>query len=320
MMQNPSKKPLVIIAGPTAVGKSDMSVKVAELINGEIISADSMQVYRGMDIGTAKIKKEEMNGIRHYLIDALDPKDEFNIVKFQAMAKEAMTEIYSHGKIPILCGGTGFYIQSVLYDIDFNEAEDMNSYRAKLTQIANTNGNEYLHDMLKNTDPAAAQKIHANDLKRVIRALEYYNQTGECISAHNEEQAQNESPYNFKFFVLTDEREIIYDKINRRVDLMIEKGLVEEVKRLKDQGLDDTFVSMKGLGYKEILEYLDGKITLDEAIYKIKRDSRHFAKRQLTWFKRERNIIWLDKSKETKENILSTIVTQTKAMDAEEQA
>lgn len=305
-----NKNPLVILSGPTAVGKSELSIKLAKAIDGEIISADSMQVYCGMDIGTAKITKEEMGDIPHYLIDVLDPRDEFNIYTFKEMASKAAKEIQDKGKIPILVGGTGFYIQSILYDIDFTLAEDLSDYRKELSLIAQNKGNEYLHRMLEEADPVSANKIHANDTKRVIRALEYYKQTGECISSHNEEEGAKESPYNYCYFVLTDDRKVIYDRINIRVDKMIEKGLVEEVMALKNQGLNCDYVSMKGLGYKEILDYLDGRITLDEAIYIIKRDSRHFAKRQLTWFKRERDVIWLDKTTMSDEEILRKMIIE----------
>lgn len=318
MNGNAKKPPLIIIAGPTAVGKSDISVKIAKLIDGEIISADSMQVYKGMDIGTAKISANETQGIKHYLIDVLDPTDDFNIVTFKSLAKEAIENIYKNGKVPIICGGTGFYIQSVLYDIDFTEVNESSSYRNSLAKLAKEKGNAYLHKMLEKVDKASADKIHENDLKRVIRALEYNKETGECISKHNKEQAENTSPYDFLFFVLTDNRETIYEKINTRVDKMIEAGLVSEVKSLKEAGLNEEFVSMKGLGYKEILEYLEGKSTLEEAIYKIKRDSRHFAKRQLTWFKKEKDIIWLDKSELTEDAILSTVVNKYKKLSSED--
>ena len=294
-MDSCSKKPLIIISGPTAVGKSEISVRLAAAIGGEIISADSMQVYKGMDIGTAKISSSEMLNIPHHLLDILDPKDDFNIVSFKNYANKAISEIYERGNLPIIVGGTGFYIQSVLYDVDFSVVEESAEYRDELSKLAEQKGNVYLHDMLKQADPDAAAKIHQNDQKRIIRALEYYKETGERISVHNENESHNISPYNFCYFVLTDDREKIYEKINLRVDKMIECGLVEEVKKLKASGLDSSFVSMKGLGYKEILEYLDGDISLDEAIYKIKRDSRHFAKRQLTWFKREKEVTFLNK-------------------------
>lgn len=289
------KKPLIILTGPTAVGKTRLSIGLAKELNGEIISADSMQVYRHMDIGSAKIKPEEMEGIPHYLVDVLEPEEEFHVARFQQMAKEAMEEIYAKGKIPILVGGTGFYIQALLYDIDFTKGEEDTAYREELLALSKERGADYLHEMLEKVDPKSATEIHANNVKRVIRALEFYKQTGTPISAHNEEERQKESPYDFCYFVLTDERQVLYDRIDRRVDQMMEEGLVEEVTHLRDLGYHREMVSMQGLGYKEILAYLEGECSLEEAIYTIKRDTRHFAKRQLTWFRREREVLWIDK-------------------------
>lgn len=288
------KKPLIILTGPTAVGKTDLSISLAKAVNGEIISADSMQVYKHMDIGSAKITKEEMQGVKHYLVDEFEPDEEFNVVKFQKYAKQYMDEIYALGKIPILVGGTGFYIQAVLYDIDFTETKEDGAYRLELEALAIEKGARYLHDMLKSVDEASAEQIHYNNIKRVIRALEYNKQTGLKISEHNEEQRQKESPYNFIYFVLNNEREILYERINQRIDIMLEKGLIEEVKLLKTMGYAKDMVSMQGLGYKEILSYLDGETTLEDAIYILKRDTRHFAKRQITWFKREADVTWLN--------------------------
>jgi len=290
------KKPMIVLSGPTAVGKTALSIELAKRVNGAIISADSMQVYKHMDIGSAKIMPEEMEGITHYLIDALEPSEEFNIVVFQKMAKQALEEIYANGKIPIIAGGTGFYIQALLYDIDFENQDCNEEYRMELENIAKEQGAEVLHARLQEIDPVSAEKIHANNVKRVIRALEFYHLTGKPISEHNESEHQKESPYNFAYFVLTDERENLYKRIDKRVDIMVEQGLLEEVQRLKEMGYHRDMVSMQGLGYKEILDYLDGKCSLDEAIYIIKRETRHFAKRQLTWFRREREVIWLDKS------------------------
>lgn len=290
-----TKQLLIILSGPTAVGKTALSIELAKRINGAIISADSMQVYKYMDIGSAKIMPEEMDGIKHYLIDELEPSDEFNIVVFQQKAKAALKEIYANGQIPIIAGGTGFYIQALLYDIDFENQDCNEAYRAELELIAKEQGNDVLHARLREVDPVSAEKIHANNVKRVIRALEFYHLTGKPISEHNEAEQQKESPYNFAYFVLTDDRENLYKRIDMRVDIMLKNGLVEEVKRLKDMGYHRDMVSMQGLGYKEILDYLDGKCTLDEAIYILKRETRHFAKRQLTWFRREREVIWLDK-------------------------
>lgn len=289
------QKPLIILAGPTAVGKTALSIALAKAVDGEIISADSMQVYKGMDIGSAKIRSDEMQGIPHYLIDELEPDEEFHVVLFQQLAKKYMETIWQKGKIPILVGGTGFYIQAVLYDIDFTQSSNDPSYREELERLAKEKGAGYLHDMLKQVDGKSAVEIHANNVKRVIRALEYYKDTGEPISVHNELERRKESPYRFAYFVLNDERAKIYDKINQRIDAMIEEGLLEEVRALREKGYTRDMVSMQGLGYKEILDYLNGECTLEEAIYTLKRDTRHFAKRQVTWMKRERDVCWVNK-------------------------
>lgn len=289
------KKPLIILTGPTAVGKTKASIGLAKAVGGEIISADSMQVYRNMDIGSAKIRKEEMEGVPHYLVDVLNPDEEFHVARFQKMAQEAMEKIYANGHIPILVGGTGFYIQALLYDINFEEGEDNNEIRRELEDYVEEYGPEKLHEMLRNVDPKSADTIHANNVKRVIRAIEYYRQTGKPISEHNEKERQKESPYQFAYFVLNDERERLYERIEKRIDNMLEEGLLDEVQKLREAGYTRDMVSMQGLGYKEILAYLEGNITLEEAIYILKRDTRHFAKRQLTWFRREREVIWLSK-------------------------
>ena len=294
-MIDTEKKPLIILTGPTAVGKTKASIGLANAIGGEIISADSMQVYRHMDIGSAKITKEEMADVPHYLIDVLEPEEEFHVVRFQQMAKAAMADIYSRGKIPIIVGGTGFYIQALLYDIDFTENEGDSVYREKLEALAKEKGAAYLHGQLAMVDPKSAEEIHANNIKRVIRALEFYHQTGQKISEHNERERQKESPYQFCYFVLNDRRECLYERIDQRVDQMIRNGLVQEVQTLKERGCTKQMVSMQGLGYKEIFSYLEGDCSLEEAVYIIKRDTRHFAKRQLTWFKRERDVIWVQK-------------------------
>lgn len=291
------RKPLIILAGPTAVGKTSLSIRLAKETGGEIISADSMQVYRHMDIGSAKITKEEMEGVPHYLVDVLEPEEEFNAVRFQQMAKEAAERIWEKGKIPLVVGGTGFYIQALLYDIDFTENDGDESYRRQLEQKASDEeGASELYEMLKTVDPKAAQEIHPRNIKRIIRALEFYHQTGKKISEHNETQRQRESPYNYAYFVLTDERSRLYERIDRRVDLMMEQGLLDEVRYLKERGVRKDSTAMQGLGYKELYAYLEGEYPLDEAVRIIKRDTRHFAKRQLTWFKRERDVIWADKS------------------------
>lgn len=290
-------KPMIILTGPTAAGKTSLSIRLAKEINGAVISADSMQVYKKMDIGTAKIMPEEMEGVDHYLVDVLDPKDEFHVARFQQMAKEALECIYAKGQIPIIVGGTGFYIQALLYDIQFTDTKMDESYRKELAKIAQEKGNHFLHEMLAKVDPVGAEAIHENNVKRVIRALEYYKETGEPISVHNERERNRVSPYRFAYFVLTHERPVLYDRINRRVDQMLEQGLVEEVIKLKEEGYDRSLVSMQGLGYKEIFRYLDGEISLEEAVYILKRDTRHFAKRQLTWFGRERDVIMIEKQK-----------------------
>ena len=290
------KKPLIILTGPTAVGKTKASIGLAKALNGEIISADSMQVYKYMDIGSAKIRPEEMDGVKHYLVDVLEPEDEFHVVRFQQMAKEAMNEIYAKGKVPIVVGGTGFYIQALLYDIDFTESNEDTSYREELEALAAEHGNDYVHNLLREVDPASADAIHANNVKRVIRALEFYKQTGQKISEHNEKEREKKSPYDFCYFVLNDDRERLYNRIDLRIDQMVKDGLLEEVTFLKNRGYTKDMVSMQGLGYKEILDYLNGECTLEEAIYILKRDTRHFAKRQLTWFRREKDVIWVNKN------------------------
>ncbi len=290
------KQPLIILTGPTAVGKTKLSLALAKAVNGEIISADSMQVYKRMTIGTAKILPEEMQGVPHHLIDILEPDRDFNVVLFAGLAKQAMEDCWSRGKIPILTGGTGFYIQAVLYDIDFTENDDDKSYREELEKVALEQGAEVLHERLRQIDAKAAEEIHPNNVKRVIRALEFYEKSGgQKISEHNEEQKQKKSPYNFAYFVLNDDRKTVYERIDRRVELMLAQGLVAEVQSLLEEGISPDSVSMQGLGYKEIVAYLKGECTLEEAEYILKRDTRHFAKRQITWFKREEEVLWLNR-------------------------
>ncbi len=291
-----TKRPLVILTGPTAVGKTALSIALAKAIGGEIISADSMQVYRRMDIGSAKITQEEMDGVPHHLIDVLEPEQEFNVVVFQKLAKQAAEEIYSRGHIPIVAGGTGFYIQALVYDIDFTENDEDTALRHSLEEQARRDGPEALFERLRAVDPESCESIHAHNIKRVIRAIEFYEKTGKKISDHNREQRQNTSPYNVAYFVLNDNRERIYERINARTDQMMAQGLEEEVRALWESGCRRDMVSMQWLGYKEMLAYLEGEISLDEAVYLIKRDTRHFAKRQLTWFRREKEVIWIDKT------------------------
>ncbi|MEY8237017.1 tRNA (adenosine(37)-N6)-dimethylallyltransferase MiaA [Lachnospiraceae bacterium 66-29] len=295
MEQNTTKRPLIILTGPTAVGKTELSIRLARLVQGSVISADSMQVYRHMDIGSAKIKKSEMQEIPHYLIDILEPTEEFHVVQFQQYAKKYLQEIYALGRIPIIVGGTGFYIQALLYDIDFTKEQEDSAYRDTLMQIAKEQGAHVLHQMLAKADPKAAEEIHENNVKRVIRALEFYHLSGRKISEHNEQERQKQSPYQFAYFVLNDDREKLYERINYRVEQMLAEGLVDEVLKLQKLGCNKDMVSMQGLGYKEILNYLEGTCTLEDAAYQIKRDTRHFAKRQLTWFRREQDVVWVNK-------------------------
>lgn len=293
---NMTQKPMIVLTGPTAVGKTALSIELAKKINGAIISADSMQVYKYMDIGSAKVTVDEMDGIKHYLIDELEPSDEFNVFIFKDMAKKALNEIYEAGKIPIVVGGTGFYIQALLYDIDFAKQDVDESYRKSLYDFANEHGNHALHEKLKDIDPASYESIHENNVKRVIRAIEYYHTCHEPISKHNETERARQSPYSFAYFVLDDVRPRLYERIDKRVDIMVSNGLVNEVKKLKAMGCTSDMVSMKGIGYKEILAYLDGEYSLDEAVDKVKLESRRFAKRQLTWFRREKDTIWIEKN------------------------
>lgn len=291
------KPRLIIIAGPTAVGKSDISIELARKIDGEIISADSVQIYRGMDIGSAKIKPEEMKGVKHHLIDCLNPDEDFGVNVFQSMASDAAKQIEAAGKIPILVGGTAFYTQALLYGIDFDgEADHDDSYRNELTVKAeNEAGRIKLHEMLESIDPAYAAITHYNNSKRVIRALEYYRYTGELFSEYNKREREKEAIYDAKYFAITDDRDVLYERINKRVDVMIEEGLIEEVKKLREAGYSDKLPSMQSIGYKEINSYLNHETALDEAIALIKQNTRHLAKRQLTWLRRERDVIWIDR-------------------------
>lgn len=304
-----NNRPLIILTGPTAVGKTALSIGLAKAVDGEIISADSMQVYRKMNIGTAKIQQSEMQGVRHHLIDILDPGEDFNVVLFKKYALEAMKDIYSRGKIPVVVGGTGFYIQALLYDINFEDNDNDMSYREELQTLSAEHGNSYIHDMLAGVDPESAEKIHENNVKRVIRALEFYKKTGMKISKHNEAESQKESPYNFEYFVLNDDRQKLYDRIDRRIDIMLADGLLDEVRSLVDEGYSRDLVSMQGLGYKEMIDYIQERYTLDEAVYTLKRDTRHFAKRQVTWFKREKQVTWVNKNEfDSEADILSFMI------------
>lgn len=295
-MNSEEKKSVLIIAGPTASGKSALAIELAKKINGEIISADSMQVYKYMNIGTAKASEKELSEIKHHLIDVLYPDEPFSVAVFKEMAENAIKDISERGKIPIIAGGTGFYINALLYGTDFSSAEKEadDSYRNHLLTLAEEKGKEYIHTMLFKVDPESAEKIHFNNIKRVIRALEFYHETGTKISEHNKNEKSRDKAYHDFMFVLHMNRDILYDRINKRVDQMIEEGLVKEVHGLLHMGYDRSLISMQGLGYKEIIRYIDGECTLEEAVDTLKQSTRHFAKRQITWFKHQNEAIWLD--------------------------
>ncbi|WP_130836921.1 tRNA (adenosine(37)-N6)-dimethylallyltransferase MiaA [Lachnoclostridium sp. Marseille-P6806] len=300
-----AKPPLVIIAGPTASGKSAAAVALAHRLNGAVISADSMQVYRGMDIGSAKITEAERKNIPHYLIDCAEPDEEWNVVRFQKEAARTVREIAARGQLPILCGGTGFYIQALLYDIDFTETEEDAAYREELSAFAAKRGAEALHERLRAADPEAAESIHPHNIKRVIRALEFVRQSGgQRISEHNREQRLKKAAYRAVFFALTMNRATLYERIDRRVDRMFGQGLIGEVTRLRERGFTDRDVSMQGLGYKEVLRALDGQYSMEEAKERIRKETRHFSKRQLSWFRRERDVTWIDRDAFPDENAM----------------
>ena len=289
------KKDLFILAGPTAVGKTDISIKIAQRLGGEIISADSMQIYRHMDIGSAKVSADEMKGIPHHLIDILEPDKSFNASEFKKLAEEKIGEITSRNRLPMIVGGTGLYINSVICSYDFTEAGTDQEYRDYLTGLAQSKGKEYIHGMLEEFDSGSYEKLYPNDLKRVIRALEVYRLTGVTITEYNSKRQEYLCPYNLEYYVLTMDRAALYSRINLRVDLMVKNGLIEEVESLKAMGYSNNMQSMKGIGYKEILSYLEGETTLDEAVELIKKGSRNYAKRQLTWFRKDPRVKWIDK-------------------------
>lgn len=288
-------KDLIVLTGPTAVGKTSLSIALAKAVDGEIISADSMQIYKYMNIGTAKITEEEKCGIPHFLIDELEPDEEFNVTIFKNKVMGYIEDIKSRGKVPIIVGGTGFYIQSVIYDINFNEYGDDSNVRKKYETMAETLGKSELHKKLALVDREYADSVSYNNVKKVVRALTFFEMTGEKLSEHNKRERERSSPFDFAYFVLTMDRKKLYERIDKRVDLMFDMGLVEEVKALMAKGYDKSLVSMQGIGYKEVIDYLSGKTSLEECIDIIKRDTRHFAKRQLTWFKREKVVTYIDK-------------------------
>lgn len=288
------RKPLVVLAGPTAVGKTRISIQLAKALGGEVVNADSIQVYRHMDIGSAKITPSEMEGVPHHLIDVLEPMEDFHVVRFQQMAEQALAGIYGRGRVPILVGGTGFYIQAVTRDIAFGEdGGGQSKYRKELEKLAGERGASWLHGQLQDVDPESARQIHPNNQKRILRALEFHHDNGYPISAHNREQQAKPSPYLCVYFVLAQEREKLYGRIDARVDQMMADGLLEEVENLRAMGCTRDMVSMQGLGYRELLAYLDGEFPLEEAVRRIKQNTRHYAKRQLTWFRREREAVWV---------------------------
>ncbi len=289
------KQPLIVIAGPTACGKTAVSVELCLNIGGEVVSADSMQIYRHMDIGTAKIKEEEKKGVPHFLIDELEPYEEYSAAIFQARAKSCISGIAERKHMPVLVGGTGFYINALLYNNDFTEGKRDNSVRERLEAELRDYGKEHLFERLMKTDPEYCRTTHPNNIKRVMRALEFYEETGKRFSEHNAGEKKRELYYDSTVFVLSMDRKKLYERIDRRVDKMIEDGLEKEVRMLMENGAKREYVSMQGLGYKEMAAYISGEISFDEAVYILKRDTRHFAKRQLTWFRRQlEGAIWID--------------------------
>lgn len=296
-------KPIVyVIGGPTASGKSKLAVELAKKVNGEIISADSMQIYKEMNIGTAKVNKEEMQGVQHYLVDFVSPDERYSVSNFKKDAERAIEEILAKGKTPIVVGGTGLYIDSLIYGIEFQDEEVDLEYREKLNKIADEEGLENLHKMAQKIDPEAMKKISINDRKRIIRVLEIYHKTGKTKTEQELQSRKNEVKYEYKVFAITMDREKLYERIEKRVDFMIEQGLIEEVKQILEKY--HTFpTAMQGLGYKEVVEYLEGSCTKEEMIEKIKKETRHYAKRQLTWFRKNKETIWLDGEKSTDENV-----------------
>jgi tRNA dimethylallyltransferase len=297
-------EPVIVIVGPTASGKTRLSLELAKALNGEIISADSMQVYKYMDIGTAKPDAEEMSGIRHYMIDEITPSEEFSVARYRELALNYISHILGNSKQPIIVGGTGLYINSLIYNINFSESISDWDYREELKKEAQEKGNIYLYNRLLEVDPEGAKRIHQNDIKRVIRALEVYKNTNRTISYHQQQSRLEPPPYKYLIFGLRMDREKLYKRIENRVDAMFEKGLIAEVKKLSNLGYDKKTVAMQGLGYKEVLCYLGGEATLEETKNIIKRDTRRYAKRQITWFKRIEDIVWLDIDENTDFNNL----------------
>ena len=304
------KSKLLIIAGPTAIGKTELSIKLAKTLNTSIISADSMQIYKYMDIGSAKVTKDEMNNIPHYMIDIIDPKESFSVSQYKELATNKIDNIIKEKKIPIVVGGTGLYLDSLTCNMNFSNTDKNESYRIELEELAIQKGNEYLHSLLKEIDFKSYQNIHPNNRKRVIRALEVYKTTNKPFSSYNSGDNYYKSKYDIMYYILTTKREKLYERINNRVDMMMDLGLLEECKNLKQRGYTSNLQSMQGIGYKEILYYLEGKYTLDDAINKIKQGSRNYAKRQLTWFRKDPRAKFIDKDTLSDEKIFNLIITE----------
>lgn len=289
-----SRENLMVIVGPTAVGKTAISIKLAKILNGEIISADSMQIYKYMDIGTAKVTPEEMEGIPHYLIDVVYPDEEFTVADYKELAEKIISDINKKGKIPIVVGGTGLYVNSLVYDLNFTKVPPNEKIRKRLNELADKFGNEYIHNMLEKIDKESSKRIHVSDRKRIIRAIEIYEVTGIPMSEQNRDFRKQNDRYNLAMIGFNMDRDKLYERINMRVDKMIENGLIAEVANLLKMGYTKDLTSMQGIGYKEIIKYLEGELTLEESIELIKKGSRNYAKRQLTWFRRDSRIKWFN--------------------------
>ena len=296
------KEKVIVICGPTASGKTALSIELAKKINGEIVSCDSMQIYEDMDIGTAKPTKEEMDGIKHYLVGTVPPTKRYSVAEYKKEAKKAIREIINEGKTPIIVGGTGLYVDSLIYEIEYPEIKFDEEYRKKLEKKVEEFGLEKLYEEAKNIDPIAIEKISKTDKKRILRILEIYHSTGKTKTEQEIESRKNEPEFDYIVFGLLWDREILYERINKRVDIMIESGLIEEVKNLIKK-YDKIPTAMQALGYKEVLEYLNGIISKDEMIEKIKQETRRYAKRQMTWFRKNKEIIWLEAKDSTQNNI-----------------
>lgn len=308
-----NKIDLLVLVGPTAVGKTTLSIDIAKKLNGEIISADSMQIYKYMDIGTAKVSLEEMDNIPHYMLDIVYPDEEFTVADFKNRSEKHIEKIYGNGKLPILVGGTGLYLNSIVYELRFTKVESNEKFRKKYDDLANIYGNEYIYDKLNKVDSVSAKRINVNDRQRIIRALEIFNETGKPMSYYNKNFRKETEKYNLTMIGLTMDRAELYSRINKRVDLMLEEGLICEVKKLMDMGYSKDLVSMQGIGYKEIIAYLDGKTGLEETTNILKRNTRRYAKRQLTWFRRDNRIKWIDINEfNSIENISESIIRYIK--------